>query len=348
MSKRAKKSGISSILSFIIIAIMLSSLLSFSVSAANPIVFDFSKYNNVEDILSGSTGGNGEFAILKDGDKWVLFAECVDGYAAEDDPDGKNTKGDLYATILDFGSYEVDADVYQWMKIGVKNQSAAPCFEFHFDAPSKGYNVETSVNLDINPNSDYTAYVYNVTEQCKKYYPKRAADVGDPNVYPDHWHGVLNGFRLDFMYYEESGGHAKTGDKIYVEYIAFFDSEQAANDYVFTPARTAVQAEEAIQAAAAEQAEKAAASKAAAEAAAAERAAAAEAAAAEKAAAEAAEDEKNVEEIVNEDNTANKDDSSKITFIKITPTLIGGGIAVVVIIIIIIIIAVSVSKKKKK
>ena len=233
MSKKASK-----ILSFAVIAVMLCGALSVGAAAANPIVIDFSEYDQVTDILSSAKGGDGEFDVVKDGGKFVLFAECVDGYDPGDDPDGAGTKGDLYSEVVGFADLNVDADSYQWMKISLKNESAAPGFEIHFSSPTKDYNVETSVTFDITPNSGYTSYVYNVTDACKKYYPKRPADVGDPNVYPDHWRGHINKLRLDFMYYEESGGRAKTGDKIYIEYIAFFDSEQAAKDFTFAPARS--------------------------------------------------------------------------------------------------------------
>jgi len=232
-----KKSKISKALSFAIIAVILCGIFSFNVFAADPVIFDFSKYDNVTDILSAATGGDGQFAIANDGSAVVLFAECLDGYDPNDDPDGKSLKGDLYASINDFASYGVDADVYQWMRMSVKNEGAATGFEVHFSSPTKDLNVETSITFDINPNSGYTAYIYNVTDACKKYYPKRAADVENPDVYPDHWHGLIDKFRLDFMYYGESGGHARTGDKLYIEYIAFFDSEQAAKDFVFTPAK---------------------------------------------------------------------------------------------------------------
>ncbi|MCL2814079.1 MAG: hypothetical protein FWD23_05715 [Oscillospiraceae bacterium] len=233
------KKSVSKAISFAVIALMLCGMFSFGVSAANPVVIDFSKYDWADDVFDSASGGDGEFEAKADGDKWVIFAECVSGYEPDDDPEGTGTKGDLYTSITGFGDLGVDADVYQWIALGIKNPSDAPGFEIHFSSPTKGYHVESSITFDINPKSDYTKYVYNMTDQCKKYYPKRPADVGDPDVYPDHWHGAIDQFRLDFMYYEESGGHAKTGDTIYLEYIAFFDSEQAANDFVFAPARTA-------------------------------------------------------------------------------------------------------------
>lgn len=248
------KKSISKAISFAVIAVMLCGMLSFYVSAADPVVIDFSKYDWADEVLDSASGGDGEFTVKADGDRWVLFAECVSGYDPADDPDGTSTKGDLYTSITGFGDLGIDADTYQWIALGIKNPSEAPGFEIHFSSPTKGYSVETSITFDINPKSDYTKYVYNVTEACKKYYPKRPADVDNPDVYPDHWHGAIDQFRLDFMHYEESGGHAKTDDTIYVEYIAFFDSEQAANDFVFAPARTAASIQAAKDAAAAEKA----------------------------------------------------------------------------------------------
>lgn len=233
-----RKTAAKRVLSFAIIAVMLLGALNFAVSAAAaPIVIDFSKYDSVTDILDSASGGDGQFEIKADGTRFVLFAECGDGYNAADDPDGTGTKGDLYSTIKGFADLGVNADTYKWMKMSVKNESAAPGFEVHFSAPTKGLSVETSITFDIKPNSGYTSYIYDVTEACKKYYPKRPADVENPDVYPDHWKGLIDVFRLDFMYYDESGGHAKTGDKIYIEYIAFFDSEQAAKDFVFVPTK---------------------------------------------------------------------------------------------------------------
>ena len=225
------KKMVNVIFASMLVAVMLAAAVSARV------VIDFSK----NDYVLGDIGGQGDMEVINDGDRRVVFVECTDGYDPADDPDGTNTKGDLYASVTDFEDYGLDADVYKWMKIRVKNESAAPFFEFHFSSPSKGFNVETSVNLDITPNSDYTEYVFNVPEQSEKYYPKRPADVTDPNNWPDHWQGMINAFRLDFMYYDESGGHARTGDKMYVEYIAFFETKEAAESFVFTPARTTAQ-----------------------------------------------------------------------------------------------------------
>ena len=249
------------ITSVIILAAMFMSLMSLSVLAT---VIDFSK----DDFVMGGLGGQGVMNIINDGDRRVVFVEVEGGYDPDDDPD--SSLGDVYASVEDFADYGVDGSVHKYMKARIKNDSNAPHFEIHFASPNQGYSVATSVTFDINPNSDYTDYVWNVEEYSKKYYPKRPADVSDPDNWPNHWEeGPIGQLRLDFMYYEESGGRARTGDKIYVEYIAFFETEAAANAFTFTPARTPAQIEEAKAAADAER-----------EAAAAERAAELEAAAA--------------------------------------------------------------------
>ncbi|MCL2158526.1 MAG: hypothetical protein FWH48_03875 [Oscillospiraceae bacterium] len=335
---------LSKIVAFLFVAAMLSGIFNIVAMAADPIVIDFSKYDYADDILDGA-GGQGEYDMVNDGERRVLYAECVDGYVPEDDPEGTGTIGDLYGSIFDFESFDMDGDVYQWMKIGVKNDSAAPFFEFHFSSPTKDYNVETSVNLEINPNSDYTSYVYNVTEQCERYYPKRPADVGDPNVYPDHWHGLINKLRIDFMYYEESGGHARTDDKLYIEYIAFFDSKEAADAYVFTPARTVAQYEEAKAAADAQKAAEAA------EKAEADAAKAAEAAAAAENAADDAANDANENEGVDvgdgeateaASSAADSEDSGNNMMIIIII------VAAAVVVVVVIIVVVVVGKGKKK
>ena len=312
--------------------IALMAMNTMHVFAADPIVLDFS----ADDFIMGGIGGQGDMNVINDGDRRVLFAECTDGYDPDVDPD--STMGDLYASVEDFSEYGVDGSRHKYIKARIKNESAAPHFEIHFAAPNMGFHVSTSVSFDINPNSDYTDYVWNVEEYSKKYYPKRPADVDDPDNWPNYWQdGLISGLRLDFMYYEESGGRAKTGDKIYIEYIAFFETEAAANAFTFTPARTPAQIEEARAAAEAER-----------EAAAAEREAEAAAAVEEEAVAdnndeadgeadEAADENNNAADSGTSSNNNDEDGNmSMIIWIIIASTVIA----------IIIVIVILVSKKK--
>ncbi|MCL2159344.1 MAG: hypothetical protein FWH48_08055 [Oscillospiraceae bacterium] len=198
------------------------------------IVIDFSSYEDIDEIAM-AMAADGEYSLVADGTRFVLLAECIAGYDPADDPDGKSTAGDPNIQLVGFADLGVDATTYKWMKMSLKNESEAPGFEVHYASPTKGLSVETSITFDIDPESGYKNYVYNVPEAGEKYYPKRPENVEDPDVYPDHWNGLISTFRLDFMYYEESGGHARTGDKLYIEYIAFFESEQEALNFVFVP-----------------------------------------------------------------------------------------------------------------
>ena len=333
--------------SIIIVAMLISmvAMNTIHVFAADAIVIDFSKNDDV----MASVGGNGTGEAMTDGDKRVLFVECTDGYVPEDDPEGTGTLGDIYGEVADFADYGVDGSKHKWMKASIKNESAAPHFEIHFASPSSGYSVASSVSFDITPNSGYTEYVWNVEEFSQKYYPKRPADVEDPDNWPNHWEaGEISGLRLDFMYYDESGGHARTGDKIYVEYIAFFETEADANAFTFTPARTPAKVEEDKLAADAERAAAAAEREAAAQAAAEEKAAAEEAAAEEAAANQDSDDaaaEENGDadtETTTESSGSSDDDSNNSNMI----IMILVAIAAIVVIIIVIVVLTSKSKKK--
>ena len=248
------------ILAGIVLAVLLATSLVQAV-AANPIVVDFSEHDFW---MTGIAGGVMDF--VNDGDRRVLFVEVVDGFNPETDPPD-STAGDPHGTLDGFDALDLDGSQFQYMRMTVKNESAAPYFEIHFASPSSGFAVATSVSLPIEPNSDYTTYVWNVPYWSEFYYPKRPEDVEDPYNWPDHWQGHIHALRLDFMYYNEPGGQARTGDRMFIEYIAFFETYEAARAWEFTPARTPASIEEARLAAEAER-----------EAAAAEAAAAAESA----------------------------------------------------------------------
>ena len=232
----------------IICAAMLFSLLAVSAAAA-PIIVDFS----ANDFVMGGIG-NAEHDYINDGDRRVLFVEVTDGFDPEVDDEG-STKGDPNGSIDDFAAYDLDGDRYKYMVASIKNESGAPFFEIHFSSPSSGYAVATSVNFGIEPNSDYTKYIWSVEEWYERYYPKRSADHpqgGTDDPFFNHWSGHINQLRLDFMYYTEPGGQARTGDKIYVEYIAFVETLEEAEAFTFRPARTPASIEEAREAAQAE------------------------------------------------------------------------------------------------
>ena len=269
----------------------------------------------------------------------VIRVEVVEG-ADLDDP--TNSSGDTHATVADFGDYELDADIYQWIRISYKNLSYAPYFEFHFASPTSAFAVASSFNVDIQPQSAWSYTVAHVPTELERFFPKRPGDVPDPDVFVDHWAGMISNLRLDFMYYEEPGGRAHLGDVIYVEYIAFFDSEEAARAFEFTPTRTVAQIEEAEAAAAAEREARLQAAE--------EERLAREQAAAEAAAAAAAQDDDD-----EDDAAATGDDTAATTTAPTTAADDDGGLPVVGIVIgvvvgvaVIVCIIVVATKKKKK
>ena len=234
------------ILASMMLAVLLAASLAQAV-AANPIVVDFSEHDFWMDGISG-----GDMEFITDGDRRVLFVEVVDGFDPEiHEPD--SGAGDPHGSLVDFADLELDGSRFQYMRMTLKNESAGPFFEIHFSAPTRGYHVETSVSFPIEPNSDYTTYVWNVPYWSERFYPKRPEDVDDPYNWPNHWvEGHISALRLDFMYYSEPGGQARTGDRMFIQYIAFFETYEAARAWEFTPARTPASIEEARLAAEAE------------------------------------------------------------------------------------------------
>lgn len=227
--------------SWVICAVLLISLLVpatvGTVSAnARPIVIDFSR----NDFVMNNISADATMDVVNADGRRVIRVEIVNG-ADPDDPD--DGAGDPHATVADFEDYELDGDVYQWVRISYRNVSNAPWFEFHFASPTRGFHISTSFNVAIEPNSGWTYSVANVLTNLEHDFPKRPADA-DTDEWVNHWAGHINNLRLDFMYYEEPGGRARTGDVIYVEYIAFFDSEEAARAFQFTPTRTVEQIEQ--------------------------------------------------------------------------------------------------------
>ena len=303
-------------------------------AAARPIVIDFSR----DDWVMNDPNADAIIDIVNIDGRRVIRVEIVQG-ADLDDPE--NSGGDGNATVADFADYELDADVYQWIRVSYRNLSDAPYFEFHFASPTSGFAVATSFNIDIQPQSAWSYTVAHVPTELERFFPKRPEDVPDPYNFVNHWAGMISNLRLDFMYYEEPGGRARLGDVMYVEYIAFFDSEEAARAFEFTPARTV----EAIEQAEAErEAEREAARQAAEE----------ERLAREQAAAEAAAQQQEAEGGDDDDTAATDDDVAPTTTAPPAANDDDGGLPVGAIIgiiagvVVVVCIIIVVATKKKK
>jgi len=227
-TRKTKKSVMAVGFTLIIIAV-----LTFTVIAAErPVVIDFSR----DDWVMNDINADAIMDIVNIDGRRVIRVEVING-ADLDDP--TDNSGDPNATVRYFADdYQLDGDTHQWIRISYMNRSDAPYFEFHFASPTQGMHVSTSFNVDIQPQSAWSYTVAHVPTELERFFPKRPEDVTDPDNFVNHWGGLISGLRLDFMYYEEPGGRAREGDVIYVEYIAFFDTEEAARAFEFTPIRT--------------------------------------------------------------------------------------------------------------
>lgn len=195
-------------------------------AAADPIVMDFS---TDPDAFQGISA-DGNWSYVNDGDKRVLFEECING---ADPNDATSATGDVYGSVL--FDPTIDAATYKWLKIGLKNESPYTTFEFHYGGDMHGIAAEACTHFPISANdTDYKTYVINIPESTIATYPVHPAiDFTNVSVF---WEGKINEFRMDFAYDVEPGGRVAEGTKMYVEYIAFFDSKEAADAWTYTPA----------------------------------------------------------------------------------------------------------------
>lgn len=215
---------------FIISAILFSMLAVVGVSAASDpgMVIDFSDQPSFDGVSSQM-----DYNFVNDGDARVAVIEALE------------EKTDLYASFYpeDYTDSEtINADTYQWVKFCIKNVSVCPIFEMHFAGTSTNGNViaEACTHYKItSEDTEYKTYVYNIKDANKATFPVHPnanfSGFEDTSV----WTGDVKTVRLDFGYIQESGGEAPEGINMYIKYIAFFDSEEAANAWEYKPMKTA-------------------------------------------------------------------------------------------------------------
>jgi hypothetical protein len=216
------------ILGLIIATVFLCAAFGVGVYAADPIILDFSSAAREEKAYDVNHATEGWQADLG---KWVFFEECDNGTV-----DASDSLGDTYVSI-DVSENPIDAATYQWLRISIRNLSDLPKFEFHYGGDFEGIVAKACTHINISTkDTEYKSYIINIPETNKATFPVHPAiDLAEDS----NWQGNISTFRLDFGYLEESGGHAKNGDKMYLEYVAFFDSQAAAEGFVFTPERMA-------------------------------------------------------------------------------------------------------------
>lgn len=226
------------------VAMIATMFASLSISAADnaPIVFDFSKDGNYTRV-----GGNDA-----DGDNWtitlpgnvVFMAKksktriSYEYDAAEGAAKFTAQNGDAYFVSSDEDAavagndanlpeaYQIDTSVYKYMKIKYKKNDAVSNNVsqgyFFFLQEGAGYEYATNSLLwTYESTGEWNAQVYDLTT---------LEPFGVPSGSPSKWTdaGLVKKIRFNLF---SSNDMAKQGDEMWIEYIAFFATEEEANAY---------------------------------------------------------------------------------------------------------------------
>lgn len=200
-----------------IFAVITCSLLlgSFNVFANEAEVYDFYYEDSYFDYVYGPM--NVEIDWINN----ALHLVTINGPA-----DGGN--GDPYFMLrID----ELDADVYEWCKVKIKNNSNADYFQFHFQ-PSTGLTGATNSLFPISKgDEDFKEYVVNM-KAINLFASEHSQDTMYPfDLVESQWAGYISAVRLDCMFEAYPGGQIETDSEFDFEYIAFFASEEDANNF---------------------------------------------------------------------------------------------------------------------
>lgn len=140
------------------------------------------------------------------------------------------TQGDNGDPYFSVTGVNLDAK-YEWIKLRIKNYSDAPVFEFHFASTATNDKIvaDSCTHFPISTNDeDYKEYIFNVKE-----YNLASQDVNDDvSLTASVWSGTVSTLRFDCMWIAEPSGQVPKGSKMDIDYIAFFDSKEAAEAYV--------------------------------------------------------------------------------------------------------------------
>ena len=157
----------------------------------------------------------------------------ADSYATVTSNNGPGTteisNGDVYAKVV---PTPFDGDAFPWIKLIIKNRSAADVFEFHFASAATGDSLtaSTCTHFPIKTNdSDFQEYIFNIKE-----YNLSSQNINsDVKLDKSVWSGLISTVRFDFMWVAEPSGQVPNGYEMDVRYIGFFASEEEAKAHVF-------------------------------------------------------------------------------------------------------------------
>lgn len=152
--------------------------------------------------------------------------------------------GDPYFTVSNSSGFEADEN--PWMVIKLKNLSDIGTFEMHYATSLHTMGGATVLHFDITAqDTDYKTYVVNIPQaNLDTAYPlngpdgiaQQAGSTDTPieELTDSTWEGTVSDIRLDCLYKEGKSGMVPDGAEMYIEYLAFFATEEDANAYAAT------------------------------------------------------------------------------------------------------------------
>lgn len=198
-----------------VILCMLISAMTLGTFAAPTLLWDFGEGTGIEENMGGFSGPN------------ALMYEAEDFYHIF-----TATGNDPYVSI-DMSAPDVSQIV--WVKARVLNKSYASAIELFGATDGRSLSGPECTHIDITPNK-------NEWETVITYIPD--ANVATVNAYKavaplteTFWSGKVDWIRLDPMWSEnpdglDTGGDMASGEEIYIDYIAFFATEEEARAYM--------------------------------------------------------------------------------------------------------------------
>ena len=118
-----------------------------------------------------------------------------------------------------------DARKLVWAKVRAKNLCGADAIELFGRFNDSGPAGASCVHIDLEKDTQWHTYLINVPEE----------NVRTVNAYKGEtitettWKGRVNWLRLDPIWYENAA--ASAGDQVQIDYVAFFETEEAAQNY---------------------------------------------------------------------------------------------------------------------
>ncbi|MBQ3706663.1 MAG: hypothetical protein II889_02035, partial [Clostridia bacterium] len=186
--------------------------------AAPTILWDF----NEDEAMSEDMGANSNNGVSYWGEKDDAGNDYYVFVAGGNDP---------YVSV-DLDAEDV-SDVV-WCKARVKNPGPATAIELFGHTDGRGLTGSECTHINVASDNEWHTYIIYIPDE----------NVKTVNAYKDpqyaitepYWAGTVDWIRLDPMWQEgndgsDAGGSMTSGDEIYIDYIAFFPTEDAAKAF---------------------------------------------------------------------------------------------------------------------